>query len=162
MRKIPETITKAEVDKILKETKKHHHRIAFALGFYNCLRVSEVSNLKKDNIDKGRKLLKIKSSKGQIDRNIPIAPEVIKGLKHIPIGIGDRALQIAIKKQAKKSINKNIHFHLLRHSGATYYHIEKSWDIRKVQQFLGHARLDTTQIYTHVTPKDLMKEMWGE
>lgn len=45
-------------------------------------------------------------------------------------------------------------------SGATYYLNEKKWNIRVVQQFLGHSDIGTTQIYTHVKPEDLFKAMW--
>ena len=45
-------------------------------------------------------------------------------------------------------------------SGATHYLNEKKWDVRYVQQFLGHSNLNTTQIYTHVSPQNLMDKMW--
>lgn len=162
MRKIPETITHEEFLKILKAVKHKHHKIAFALGFYNCLRVSEIINLRQEHIDKGRRLLFIKQAKGKKDRNIPIAPEVINGLKYIPINISIRALQIAFKKIAKEVLGKNLHMHTLRHSGATYYLNVKKWDIRQLQVFLGHSRINITEIYTHINPQDLINKMWGE
>lgn len=161
MRNIPETITEEEFLKILKATKKNHHKLAFALGFYNCLRISEVVNLKPEDIDYGRRLMKIKQAKGKKDRNIPMAPEVLRGLKNLPIGTGGRYLQKLIKEKSIEVLKKDIHFHTLRHSGATHYLNVKKWDTRYLQQFLGHSRLDTTQIYTHVNPEDLMKMMWG-
>lgn len=162
MRKIPETITEKEFLQILEATKHKHHKIAFALGFYNCLRVGEIVSLKQENIDKGRKLLMIKQAKGKKDRNIPIAPEVMNGLKHIPVNISIRALQFAFKKIAKQVLNKDLHTHTLRHSGATHYLNIKKWDIRQVQVFLGHSRINITEIYTHVNPQDLVNKMWGE
>ena len=160
-RKIPETISEEELIRILEATKKNHHRIAFALGFYNCLRVSEIIKLMPENIDRGRRLLLIKEAKGMKDRNIPVAPQVMNGLRHIPVKCGIRALEISFKAYGKKILNRNLHFHQLRHSGATYYLNIKKWDLRSIQVFLGHARITTTEIYTHVQPQDLVNRMWN-
>jgi integrase len=161
MRKIPDTITEEEFLKVLLATKKPHHKLAYVLGFYQAMRISEVLNLKPEDIDLGRKLIKIKEAKGMKDRNIPISPNAIKGLKHLPIKCGRRALQYAFKRKAKEVLGKDLHFHTLRHSGATYYFNIKKWDIRAIQVFLGHSKLDTTSIYTHVNPENLTKLMWG-
>jgi len=161
-RKLPETITEEEFIKILKATDHPHHKLAFALGFYQAMRVGEIVNLKSDNVDKGQKLIRIKNAKGGKDRNIPIAPEVMNGLKHLPIGVGIRALQIAFNKKSLEVLGRRMKMHSLRHSGATHYLNVKKWDVRFVQQFLGHSNLNTTQIYTHVRPEDLIDKMWGD
>lgn len=162
MRKIPDTITEEELLKVLKATKKNHHKLAYALGFWQAMRISEIVNLRKENIDLGRNLVIIKEAKGKKDRNIPIAPETRRYLKHLPMKCGIRALEIAFKKICKKVLDKDMKFHGLRHSGATHYLNVKGWNIRIVQQFLGHSRLDTTQIYTHVSPQDMHKAMYGD
>ena len=161
-RKIPETIEEAELIKLVKAVKKKHHKLAFMLGFYQAMRVSEIVKLQPDNIDHNRRLVLIKEAKGMKDRNIPIAPEVQRGLKHLPIKCGIRALQIAFKNYAMKVLGKDLHMHSLRHSGATHYLNKKKWNIRQVQVFLGHSNLNTTQIYTHVNPEELVAQMWGE
>lgn len=160
--KLPETITEEELIKILKSTRKSYHKVAFALGFYDCMRVSEIVNLRKEDIDMERKLLYLKQAKGHKDRNIPIAPEVIGGLRNIPIPCGIRALQIAFKKKGMKVLGKNLHFHILRHSGITHYLTKKKWNTSQVQQLAGHSRITTTQIYTHINPTHLVGQMWGE
>jgi len=161
-RKIPETITAEELLQILQNTKRKNHRVAFVCGFYQAMRISEVTNLTQDNIDMTGNVIKIKQGKGQKDRNIPIAPEAKRFLKHIPVNCGIRALEMAFKKKAMEVLNKDLHFHTLRHSGATHYLNVKKWNIRFVQQFLGHADLSTTMIYTHVSPQDLMNAMMGD
>ena len=161
-RKIPETITEKELQELIKKVKFNHQKLAYALGFYQCMRVSEVVNLKPEHIDYGRKLIMIKQAKGKKDRNIPIAPEVLRGLKFLPIQVGVRALQYSFSKYSQEVLNRHLNFHTLRHSGATHYLNVKKWSTRQVQVFLGHSRLDTTQIYTHVNPEDLVNIMWND
>lgn len=158
--RLPETLKENELQEVLKATRKPEHRLAFALGFYQAMRVSEVVSLKPKDIDLGGRLIHIRQSKGAKDRVIPIAPEVLKGLKYLPIGCGIRALQIAFKRQSLAVLGRDFHFHSLRHSGATHYLNEKHWSTRQVQVFLGHSRIATTEIYTHVNPQDLSRLMW--
>lgn len=160
--KIPEVISEEEFLKLLKTVKKPHHKIAFVLGFYGAMRVSEIVNLTQENIDRGQRIIRIKQAKGKKDRNIPIPPQAIRGLSHIPINIGVRALQIAFKRYALDSLNKDLHFHQLRHSGATHYLNKKKWSTRQVQLLLGHSKVSTTEIYTHVSPEVLIEKMWEE
>lgn len=163
VRKLPITITETELATIVNATKKQHHKVAFGLGFYQCMRISEVVSLQPGDIDQGQKLIRIKQGKGDKDRNIPIAPKMFHGLKkHLPIKCGVRALQIKFKQITNKVLSKDLHFHCLRHSGASHYLNKKGWDLRSVQVFLGHSRIQTTEIYTHVSPTDLINKMWGE
>ena len=157
---IPEIITEEEFIKLVKTVKQKNHKLAFLLGFYGCMRISEVTHLKPENVDRGQKLIRIKQAKGSKDRNIPLPKQLVKGLSYLPIKIGDRALQIAIKKYGKKVLGKNIHFHTLRHSGATHYLNKKKWSTREIQVLLGHSKIQTTEIYTHVTPQNLIDRMW--
>lgn len=170
MRKIPDTVTEEELIKIVKtKSIKKHHKVAFLLGFYQSLRVSEVVKLQPDHIKIKEHLIQIKQGKGRKDRDITIIKPlkmkpltVVYALNHLPIGCGVRALEIAFKGYAKSVLKKDLHFHTLRHSGATWLLNKKKWDIRKVQQFLGHADIKTTQIYTHVGSQDLVDLEWGD
>ena len=123
----------------------------------------QIPKLTMENIDLKENLMMIKGAKGEKDRNIPIAPEIRKFLNQssLPIKCGPRSLEIAFKLIGKKILNKEVHFHCLRHSGLTHYHNAKKWPIRFVQQFAGHADISTTMIYTHVNPQDLQKIMNG-
>ena len=158
--KLPETITETELIEVLKVTKQAHHRTAFVLGFYQCRRVSEIVNLKFNDIKKDLKLLYIKQAKGHKDRHIPIAPEVMKYLKHLPMKCGIRALQMAWNNSTKKALGDSRNFHLLRHSGITFYLTKRKWNSLEVQRMAGHSKIATTQIYTHINPTDLVERMW--
>jgi integrase len=158
--KLPEIITEEELVKIINATKMPHHKLAFMLGFYECMRISEIVNLKPEDIDKNLKLIWIKQAKGKKDRKIPIAPEIVKGLKFLPIKCKIRALEIKFKKIGKEVLNKDLHFHLLRHSGITHYLTKKKWNSLEVQRLAGHSKIATTQIYTHINPQDLVNRMW--
>jgi len=161
MLNLPEIITEKELIAMLKATKKQHHRLAFALGFYECMRVSEVVKLQPENVDKQLKLLYLKQAKGKKDRNIPIAPEVMTGLKHLPIKCGIRALQIAFKNKLKEVLKRDdLTFHSLRHSGITHYLTVKKWNSLEVQRLAGHSKIATTEIYAHINPAHLVERMW--
>jgi len=165
--KIPEVIQEEELVKILSKTRKNNHKLAFILGFYQCMRVSEVVKQQPEHVDKQQHLIMIKQAKGNKDRNIPIIKplkinerSVLNALKYLPVGCGARALQYSFKQKAKEVLNKDLHFHTLRHSGATWLLNKKKWDIRQVQIFLGHSKIQTTEIYTHVSPQDLVNLEW--
>lgn len=168
-RKIPDTIQEEELIQILNREKSKKKRLAYMLGFYQAMRLSEVINLTPERVNYNQHIIEIKEAKGKKDRHVPIIKplklreiEVKLALRHLPIGIGGRALQIAFKKKAKEVLNKDLHFHTLRHSGATWLLNKKKWDIRQVQRFLGHSKIQTTEIYTHVSPEDLIALEWGE
>ena len=174
--KLPEIITEEELLKLTKPIKNQKHKLAILLGFYECLRVSEVACLKPEHVNRELKLLLIKGSdvsKGKKgakrgkDRNIPIAPEIIKGLRYLPVGsdkakdAGVRALQIAFKKYCKRILDReDLHFHSLRHSGITHYLTKKKWSSLEVQRLAGHSKVSITEIYTHINPQNLVDRMW--
>ncbi len=168
-RKIPDTITEEELIKLVLKTKNKKHKASFILGFYEAMRIGEVTKLQPENIRKSEHIIEIKQSKGAKDRNIPMVKPlrlttktIFIALDELPIGLGIRSLQIAFKKKAKEVLNRDLHFHCLRHSGASWLLNKKKWSIRQVQQFLGHEKLSTTEIYLHCSPQDLLDLEWGE
>ena len=74
------------------------------------------------------------------------------GNKITSIGVQDIIEKILIKSSIKRKISP----HTLRHTFATLL-LKEGMDIREVQELLGHERLETTSIYTHVTNEELRK-----
>lgn len=166
-RRIPETISEEELIQLLQVTKKDNHKVAFLLGFYQAMRISEITKLRPENIEKSKHLIHIKQSKGNKDRDIPIIKPlkmneqtILRAVSKLPIKCGDRALEIAFKTKCQKVLGRSLHFHTLRHSGASWLLNKKKWDIRQVQRFLGHSKIQTTEIYTHVGAQDLVNLEW--
>ena len=83
MRVLPSTISESEFLEGIKKVKRPKLKLAFYLGFYQCMRVSEIVNLKPENINMNTGFIHIKQAKGNKDRDIPIMPPVKHGLRHL-------------------------------------------------------------------------------
>ena len=172
-KRIPDVLTKDEVKRLINviSTKKSKLMISmlYACGF----RVSELINLKINDLNFEEMTGHVRQAKGKKDRIFNIPQFLLKNLKKQtenqkelnqeylftgPKGkLTDRNLQKIVRRFAKKAgINKEVHPHTLRHSFATHL-LENNVDIRKIQELLGHADLSTTQIYTHISTEELKK-----
>jgi len=156
-RKVPQTISMKEFEEILRGTKKPKHRLAFKLAFMAGLRISEVINLRKEDVNFERDYIFIRGSKGKKDRYVPIPEPLRKDLKKLPIGLTPRALKKALKRIALKTIGKEIHFLTLRHSTVDLM-LDHGIHIRWIQLLLGYSSIRTPAIYTHVSLEDLQEE----
>lgn len=170
---LPSVLTKEEVSKLINAIKTKKSKLMVSLMYACGMRVSELINLKIQDLDFNEGIGHIIQGKGRKDRifNIPesLKRNLIKQAKKQqlkkevylftgPKGkLSSRNLQKIVSRSAKRAgINKNVHCHTLRHSFATHL-LENNVDIRKIQELLGHASLSTTQIYTHISTKELKK-----
>jgi len=163
-RRLPDVINVKEFNEILKFTKHKHHKVAFKLGFLCGLRVGEVSRLIETDIDLERGYIFVRKSKWGRDRYVPIPNPLRRDLKNFSKykKIGVRAYQKIFKIIARKALDRDLHFHNLRHSCATYC-LNQGMNIRQVQMLLGHSNVATTSIYLHVDINELkgqIDEIW--
>ncbi len=92
---LPDTITEAELVKLVRAAKYPHHRAAFLLGFYQAMRVSEVVSLRPGDVDTARMQIHIRQAKGKKDRVIPLLKAAHPAIRRLPIACGARALERA-------------------------------------------------------------------
>ena len=157
-----------EFQLLVKAEKKKEFKLAYILGFGSGLRISEIVGFKdkvpplnKDNIDLQKHQIRIISGKGSKDRITVTSPGLNEtNIKLLPLNIPRRTLQDRLKRLAKKTLNKNISFHTLRHGFGNYMVNEKNVPLPMVQQMMGHSRIDTTGIYTKANPVQAIGKGW--
>ena len=169
-------IKEEEFDKLLKAEKDRKYKLAYLLAFGSGLRISEIIGYKRkdgkeinpltpEQIDLQAKTIKIIGGKGMKDRIVPLFPNFKEEyLKMLPLNIPRSTLQDHFKKLGKRVLNKDVHFHQLRH-GFGIMATKRKIPMPYLQQAMGHSRLDTTGIYTASSPDDMVKgfqEAWGE
>jgi integrase/recombinase XerD len=170
---LPNVLSKKEVKDILGAPVNLKHRVMLSLIYACGLRRSELLNLKPSDIGSNRGLLVIRQSKGNKDRVVSISVKMIEMLREYFKAYRPKtwlfegqvageqysptSLQEVLKKSvAKAGIRKPVTLHWLRHSYATHL-LESGTDLRYIQELLGHKSSRTTEIYTHVSQKNIQQ-----
>src|ERR1700751_638126 len=171
-RRIPAVLSVEEVTLLLRAATAPKYQAAFATAYGAGLRVSEVVALKVGDIDSERMLLRVEQGKGRKDPHAMLSPQLLELLRAwwregrrrsllLPGGwlfpgrnpvepLSARQLCRVVRAAAQAAgITKRVSPHTLRHSFATHL-LEQDVDIRVIQTLLGHAKLDTTALYTRV------------
>src|SRR5215218_7301908 len=165
-RRLPSVLSVEEVALLLQAAPGPKYKAAFATAYGAGLRISEVVALKVGDIDSERMLLRVEQGKGRKDRHAMLSPQLLERLREwwregrrlgalLPgrdplLPLTTRQLNRACHAAAHMAeIKKRVTPHTLRHSFATHL-LEQNIDIRVIQVLLGHAKLDTTAIYTRV------------
>jgi integrase/recombinase XerD len=170
-RSLPKVFSKDEITRILNSGRNQKHKLLLWM-IYSCgLRRSEVINILLTDLDRTRSILHIREAKGKVDRIVPVSEKVWQKIDEYLSGYmpqkylfegqnGGRysteSVYNVFKQALKKSgIKKDVGVHSLRHSYATHLH-ESGLDIRYIQELLGHKSTKTTEIYTHVSRRNLI------
>ena len=166
-KKLPRVIDGELIKKRLSNIDNLKHKTVLTLTYSVGLRVSEIVNLKIEDIDSNRMLIHIKNAKGRKDRVVPLSTHVLELLRNYwkeykpetYLFNGQNSPQYSIgscQKIYKKYIDKNSSIHTLRHSSFTNL-LEGGVDLRIIQKIAGHSSSKTTEIYTHVSNQMLNK-----
>jgi len=164
---LPVVLSQQEVERFFAPIGILKHRAALMVCYGGGLRISEAVKLKVSDIDSSRMVIRIEQGKGAKDRYSVLSQRLLEVLRaywkqqrpteylfpgrkagtHIQPGT---LQQICRDAAYLAGIGKRVTAHTLRHSFATHL-LENGEDLRVIQVLLGHARIDTTARYTHVS-----------
>jgi site-specific recombinase XerD len=170
-RKLPEVLTRREVATLFEHASSRRDRALLMITYAAGLRVSEVVRLAPRDLDVDRGLLLVRQAKGRKDRRVMLSERALAAVRRYRevsrspewLFPGQRpgrhlskrtAQRVFSRARAAAGIDKEVGIHTLRHSFATHL-LESGTGLRYIQELLGHASTQTTQIYTHVTASDL-------
>ncbi|WP_127846310.1 tyrosine-type recombinase/integrase [Psychroflexus aestuariivivens] len=166
-KRLPATLSIQDCQRVFEAANNPKHKLIMLLAYGAGLRVSEVVNLRWSDIDFDSHKINVKSAKGKKDRVVMLPYSILSYFEKYrslydtknyvfegqiigePYAIG--SAQTMMRHAVKRAnINKHATMHSLRHSFATHL-LESGTDIRFIQKFLGHSKIETTTIYTHVS-----------
>jgi site-specific recombinase XerD len=172
-RRLPTVLGKNDARRILDALDSPKHRALLMIMYSAGLRVGEVVRLRIEDLDTERKLIRVRGGKGRKDRYTLLSDRALDAVRVYIADYGpttwlfpgerpnrpitsrtaQRIVEIA---RVRAGIRTHTSAHTLRHSFATHL-LEAGTDLRYIQELLGHASAKTTQIYTHVSRRDLVR-----
>ena len=168
-KRLPVVLGPDELTRFFSSVSSLKHRASLMTAYAAGLRVAEVAALRIADIDSQRMVLRVQQGKGRKDRYVMLSPSAPRDLLReywkvarptqwlFPGDIPGRPItgkavhKICVQAARSAGLGKHVTVHTLRHSFATHL-LEAGTDIRTIQVLLGHRNLETTAIYTHVSP----------
>jgi integrase/recombinase XerD len=167
---LPKVLSKEDINRLLNSIQNIKHKSIISIIYSAGLRRSEVLNLLIDDINSNRMVIVIRNAKGKKDRIAGLSVKMLDLLRRYyriykpqyylfegPKGKKYSAESVGIifrRAKWRAGIEISGGVHILRHSFATHLH-ESGYDIRIIQEILGHKSSKTTEIYTHVSTKSI-------
>lgn len=172
-RKLPRVLGRADTARIIASIDNPKHKAIVMLLYSAGLRVGEVVRLRVMDLDMDRGLIRVRGGKGRKDRYTLLADTAKNAIREyvaiyqptrwlFPGARPDRHLNprsvenVITRACVRAGLPGAATPHTLRHSFATHL-LEAGTDLRHIQELLGHSSPETTQIYTHVTRRDLLR-----
>jgi integrase/recombinase XerD len=170
-RRLPVVLSRDEVQRLFATVGNLKQKALFMVAYDAGLRLSEILNLRLEDIDSRRMVIRVQQGKGKKDRYARLTPGLLELLREywrayrpktllFPGAQPNKRYDMAtpgqlLKKACRKAgITKRVSMHILRHSFATHL-LEAGANLRVIQQMLGHDRIQTTSLYTHVSLEEL-------
>jgi integrase/recombinase XerD len=174
-RRLPVVLSPQEVARLLNAAPGLKYKAALSVAYGAGLRAAEVTSLKVSDIDSGRMIIRVEQGKGHKDRNVMLSPHLLALLRAWwqaarPKGWlfpGRNPVQPMTTRQLNRAchaaaqaagIERNVSIHALRHSFATHL-LEQNVDVRVIQVLLGHAKIESTTLYTRVATRTIQQVM---
>jgi len=165
-KKLPVVLSRDELERLFAKARNPKHKLLLQTAYGAGLRVGEVVRLKVKDVDLDQLTITVRQGKGRKDRVTVLPGRIVLPLRDLLDGKkgndfvfeserGGRLTESSAQKMfyaclEKAGVQRSATFHSLRHSFATHL-LENGTDVRYVQELLGHANIQTTQLYTKVT-----------
>jgi integrase/recombinase XerD len=173
--KLPVVLSPEEVTRLIEGASSLLHRTILLVLYGTGIRRTEASLLKVSDIDSERMVIHVHQAKGSRDRDVPMTAKLLEALREYwrwkkptvylfpstegwrgaERPVSDKTVWYACKEAAQRAgIKKRIGPHTLRHSFATHL-MEAGTDLRTIQLLMGHAHLEQTTVYLHLSHRHL-------
>jgi len=172
--RVPKVLSPEEVAQLIDAASNLQARAILMLLYSTGMRRSELVRLRVEDIDSKRMIVHIRQGKGGKDRDVPLCPRLLETLREywrskkpktwlFPAGIArrgddhltDKEIWYVCSEAARHAgLRKHVAPHMLRHSFATHL-LENGADLPTIQILMGHADLEATSIYLHLSRRHL-------
>src|SRR5262252_9064957 len=172
--RLPVILSEEEVARLIESASTSYHRVILMTLYGTGLRREELCRLKVTDVDSQRMVIHVRQGKGGRDRDVPLSARLLEVLRaywrwrkpktylfpsllrtRVEQPIHSKTIWYAVREAARRAgIRKKITPHILRHSWATHL-LERGTDLKAIQVLLGHADLESTTIYLHLSQRHL-------